>query len=151
MRGRGGHDHGAHLETASRWITPAPTGEAKLALVDADDAVIVDVDKAGFANFGFHGSWARARHLVDPDSLAKMRRVGSPDGAGAQWYETRTGSGTLRVLWDERRRFALEVASESADGRSRMTTRAQVVGGPAAEPWKAAAAMARKSWYDLLD
>ena len=129
----------------------APAGAAKLALGDAEDAVIVDVDKAGFANFGFHGSWTRARHLVDPDALAKMRRIGAPDGAGAQWYEARTGSGTLRVLWDERRRIALEVGSESADGHSRMTTRAQVVGAPAAEPWKAAAAMARKSWYDLLD
>ncbi len=75
-----------NLATGARWVTRAGDDGASLAIVDADERVVVDVDRSEWAGVGFDGDWTSSAHLLHPDALRAMTR-GAATRDGGRWYE----------------------------------------------------------------
>ena len=99
---RRGHKHHAgeaaetghkHLDTATaaRWISRQADGKLVVKLVSDEKRRTFEVGQVDYGNIGFDGSWAAARHLLDPALLKTMEAEG-PVRDGVQAHgEATTG------------------------------------------------------------
>lgn len=148
----GGHEH-KHMDlaAAARWITLDGGKTLRVRLVNAHDRVVVDVPAAEFGNVGFDGSWASARHLLDPRQLETMKPAAGDAPAGTRWYQAVSGPQTVRVLWDEKAGIPRRVQSNNAAGTSRKQMSAKDVAAPKSAPWTALGGYQQKEYSDYLD
>jgi hypothetical protein len=149
---KGGNSH-KHFNaaSASRWISRGTDNQPRLTLVDFREKLMIDVDRADYGNVGFDGSWEGAYFVLNPQVLSSMTRRGPALPDGAQWYERRRPTGSVKVLWDETLKFPREVESVSNDRTETRVMRATRAPDGKQLPWETTRGFERKGYNDLLD
>lgn len=145
-------DH-KHLDVAAsaRWITRNAKGELQVQLVNRHEKMIVNINLADYGNIGFDGDWEAAYHMLSPKQLAAMKPVNRSAPAGCKWYESRTQSGWIKVLWDEKEQYPRQVESGNTAKTSHKRMDAKVTSAPSPLPWKSLAVYQQKEYSDTLD
>lgn len=140
---------------ASRWIVRREDMKPELMLVNARAKLVVPIDKPDYDNVGFDGSWDSAYYLFDPKSLQRMRIIGPKQADGAQWYESKRGSGasqtTTKVLWDEALMYPRQIELIRADGTERKKMMATKIAAQTVLPWDTTKNYQHKNYADFLD
>ena len=150
-KGRGAHHKHFDMARAARSVERLPDGRVIFTMVNVADRLIVDVAPPEHSTVGFDGSWEQTYYLVSPATLRQMRQVGPGEVPGTLRYELSSNSGTTRVLWDERLKFPLEVASITKDGRTRQSMVARIARPAATLPWSGSERFDRRSLADFAD
>jgi hypothetical protein len=149
-------DQGAehkHLDVnaAARLISKDPKGNLNVRLVEFNDKAVVNIAKTEYDAAGFDGNWSTAYYLIDPVHLKTFKATNSPAPAGAHWYESKNPQSYVRVLWNEQKRYPLQVESGSLDGRLKRTLKAEPQAFPAKAPWQTISNFKVKEYSDFLD
>ena len=141
-----------HFNTAgaARWVSADGKKATKLALVDQQEQLVIDVDRADYGNVGFNSSWDQAYYLIDPRMLVGMHRKG-PMANGARWYESRRPDGVVQVLWDERLNYPRQVLTVSSNGLNQKSFLATRTVAARELPWQRTKDYDRKGYNDLMD
>lgn len=145
----GGGTH-FNIAGAARWVSADGKKAAKLALVDRQEQLVIDVDRADYGNVGFTSSWDQAYYLIDPRTLVGMHRKGALTD-GARWYESRRPDGVVQVLWDEGLNYPRQVLTVSSNGLNQKSLLASRTGAAKELPWQRTRDYDRKGYNDLMD
>ncbi|WP_051303025.1 hypothetical protein [Comamonas composti] len=154
-----GHEEapGAHAGHAHEDARGAPLsirrledGKTSVDLVLAKKRRLISVDEAHHGNVGWGGSFENSYWIVPPAALAKMERLGKPQG-GVQKYKSQAGEHTTIVDWDLAGQFARRVERKDGHGTERIVVTAVRQPTPLAQPWKSLQGYEHGDYSDLLD
>lgn len=147
----GGHEHFNPLEFGR--VVGFEGSTAQLIYVKPEAKLLVTIPKSEFENVGFDGSWHRAYYLITPAELARLKPTARPSPVpGAVWYERDMRKGFERVLWDASKAIALQLESESADGRAYYRISVKLAGRLDPKPsWLSTKGFEERRYSDYLD
>lgn len=151
--------HGAHeapdVSALPRLVVRVTDDRSTLAILDAAEKRIIDVDRGSFETLRFDPSFERAASLVDAKTIASLEPLARPSSvATARWLGRDKAARYLRVLWDGERRIALAIESGTLDGTVRDEVHVAVDDAIATAPpaaWEAAKAFPHVDFADFGD
>jgi hypothetical protein len=152
------HEHEDHLHShfnhvvVPRHIT-FDGRQTAIDFVDANEKIVVTIEKTEYENVSFDGSWLNAYFLVDPNFVEKLPKTDrkSPS-ADAQWHEIEKDGVFQRILWDEKKMIPL--IAETGDLKHTYFNRVEVhLQGTLskAAPWTNLKGYSQKVYADFLD
>ena len=144
------HHHHPDPALLARHVIGLPGGAARLELVDTDEKLVIDVDRADHDAVGFSGRWDVASRLLGAEARRTMKPLERVAPTGARWLERRENGLYQTVLWSTV--LDLPLSIETGDEKGRRSRRITVTLTPArAAPWLATTGWSHKDWADFGD
>jgi len=157
--GRAAHDDAHHghrelppMHKLGKLISRAPSGETTLTLVSREERQSIEMSAPSYDLAGFHGDFVGASHLLAPSAIAEMAPLdGKSAPAGARWYEKKSPTAYVRILWSTAYDFPLEVESGAVDGSKRDHFAVALQPVPERFPWDEMQGYAKAHDSDFMD